>query len=294
MKRLLIWPLLASLLLMGSFLGCASTDDLNVLNRNLSQKIAGTDDRVAALNEKLVQVKAAQENVAVEVVKDRKSNEAAIAVLRRNQADSGADVTALKEQIQHLSGQIEDLRMSLSQATAKANQRNEENKEKIDKVLFKVNFIENFLDIGEKKDAGDKTERSGDQNGGAKGKTDKNSLYADAYDAFKEGKYEKARTDFQAFLKQFPNTEHSDDAQFWTGESFYFEKNYEKAILEYEKVIKSYPEGDKVSYALMKQGLSFLKLGDKASAKLILQQVIKDFPNTNQARIARENLLQIN
>jgi TolA-binding protein len=49
-----------------------------------------------------------------------------------------------------------------------------------------------------------------------------------------------------------------------------------------------------VPYAKLKQGLSFLNLGDKTGAKLILQQVIKDYPNTNQAKIARSKLVEIN
>ena len=126
-----------------------------------------------------------------------------------------------------------------------------------------------------------------------KAKTDKESLYAAAYELFREAKYDKSREAFENFLKQYPDTEFSDNAQFWIGECYYFEKKYEKAIVEYEKVTKNFPEGNKVPYALLKQGLSFLKLGDKASAKLLLQQVIKDFPNTSQARIARAKLLEI-
>ena len=127
----------------------------------------------------------------------------------------------------------------------------------------------------------------------AKGKTDKGSLYAAAYDLFKQGKYDKAREEFENFLKLYPDTELSDNAQFWIGECYYFDKNYEKAIVEYDKVSKNFPEGNKVPYAILKQGLSFLKLGDKASAKLLLQQVIRDFPNTSQSRIARTKLLEI-
>ena len=102
----------------------------------------------------------------------------------------------------------------------------------------------------------------------------------------------RERADFQNFLKQYPDTEYSDNAQFWIGECYYFEKNYEKAILEYDKVAKNYPDGDRVPYALLKQGLSFLNLGDKTGARLLLQQVIKDYPNTNQAKIARAKLLE--
>ena len=127
----------------------------------------------------------------------------------------------------------------------------------------------------------------------AKGKMDKEAVYAAAFDEFKEGKYEKARADFQNFLKQYPDTEYSDNAQYWIGECYYFEKNYEKAILEYDKVAKNYPDGDKVPYAMLKQGLSFLNLGDKTGARLLLQQVIKTYPNTNQAKIARAKLIEI-
>ena len=125
------------------------------------------------------------------------------------------------------------------------------------------------------------------------GKMDKESSYAAAYGLFKEGKYEKSRESFENFHKQFPNTELSDNAQFWVGECYYFEKKYEKAIVEYDKVTKNFPEGNKVPYALLRQGLSFLKLGDKVSAKLLLQRVANDFPNTNQSRIARVKLLEV-
>ncbi len=124
-------------------------------------------------------------------------------------------------------------------------------------------------------------------------KQDKEKAYSAAYQIFKEGNYDKARTEFQNFLAAYPDSEYSDNAQFWIGECYFFEQKYEQAILEYEKVAKNYPNGNKVPYALLKQGLSFLKLGDKTSAKLLLQQVIKDYPNTNQARIARSKLQEI-
>ena len=164
------------------------------------------------------------------------------------------------------------------------------------KMLFKISFIEDFLGIGKKEEPG---EGNGKQAGAApSGKesskgSNKEVAYAAAYDLFKDGKYDKARTEFQSFLKQYPDTEYSDNAQFWIGECYYFEKKYENAILEYEKVVKTYSEGDKVPHALLKEGFSFLNLGDKASAKLVLQRVIKDYPNTNQARTARAKLLSI-
>ena len=115
-------------------------------------------------------------------------------------------------------------------------------------------------------------------------------LYKDAYETFQKGDYEGARRKFEAFIKQYPNTELSDNAQFWVGETYYARKDYEKAILEYEKAIAKYPEGDKVPSALFKQGLAFLELGDKTNGRNLLKRVIERYPQSEQADIAKKRL----
>lgn len=260
--------------------GCATTADLKRVQGELNGKIDGTNETIRLLKE---------DDAAIH--SDLKKNDEAISIIRNRQAEIAADITSLRDSIQQLTGAVEALRKDLSAYQVKANRHDEEFKEKLDAVSFKTNFLENFLGIGKKEPPPETSEKGFKQ--GSNGKTDRESAYAAAYEAFKDGKYEKARGDFQNFLKQYPDTEYSDNAQFWIGECYYFDKKYEKAILEYDKVAKNYPAGDRVPYALLKQGLSFLHLGDKTSARLILQQVIKEFPNTNQARIARSTLLEI-
>jgi len=280
--------------------GCATTGDLRRVHGNLDHQIRLTNEKIAAAEQLSSGVK---DQIAGLRREDEKAV-ASITALRGTLADSRAEITEIREQIQQIKGSIDSLRRDLSTSAARTSKREDEEKglrEKLDKLTFKVNFIENFLGIG-KKDAG--PEAAAEKNGRppapaakeAAGKakpTDKESLYAAAYELFREAKYEKSREAFESFLKQYPESEFSDNAQFWIGECYYFEKKYEKAIIEYDKVVKNFPEGSKVPYALLKQGLSFLQLGDKASAKLLLQQVIKDFPNTSQARIARTRLAEI-
>jgi tol-pal system protein YbgF len=115
-------------------------------------------------------------------------------------------------------------------------------------------------------------------------------LYKDAYETFQRGNLDAARRKFEAFLKQYPNTELSDNAQFWIGETHYLQKDYEKAILEYEKAVAKYPEGDKISAALFKQGLAFLELGDKSTARNLLRRVVDRYPHSDQAEMARKRL----
>jgi tol-pal system protein YbgF len=115
-------------------------------------------------------------------------------------------------------------------------------------------------------------------------------LYRDAYETFQKGDLEGARRKFEAFLKQYPNTELSDNAQFWIGETYYLKKDFEKAILEYEKAIAKYPEGDKIPAALFKQALAFLELGDKTNARSLLKRVIERYPHSEQAEMAKKKL----
>jgi tol-pal system protein YbgF len=120
--------------------------------------------------------------------------------------------------------------------------------------------------------------------------TNVGDLYKDAYETFQKGNLEGARRKFEAFLKQYPNTELSDNAQFWIGETYYLKKDFEKAILEYEKAIVKYPEGDKIPAALFKQALAFLELGDKTNARNLLKRVIERYPHSEQAEMAKKRL----
>ena len=252
--------------------GCASTGDLKALRSELNQR---TDEKISSIYAEL---------------NDLKKNAVALDSMRKGQANTAADISDLRENLQQLRGQVETLKKDASLGS-------KSDKQLLDNMLLRINFIENFLEIGSK-NTSDASDKIGKSNGisAAKDltkKQDKEKAYSAAYQIFQEGLYSKARTEFQNFLASYPDSEYSDNAQFWIGECYFFEKKYESAVLEYEKVTKNYPNGNKVPYALLKQGLSFLKLGDKTSAKLLLQEVIKNYPNTSQARIARSNLQEI-
>ena len=258
--------------------GCATKGDLKEMRSELNHRV---EDKLTAVDASVAALKNEMEKSAEALAQARKAN-----------ANTAADITDLRDSLQQLRGQVEALKKDLTRGVKKE----EEYKEKFENILLKINFIENFLEIGKKdgiSESGDKGKSAGNGARDPARKQDKENMYSASYQLFKEGNYDKARTEFQNFLAAYPKSEYSDNAQFWIGECYFFEKNYEKAILEYEKVAKNFPRGNKVPYALLKQGLSFLKLKDKTSAKLLLQQVIRDYPNTNQARMARSKLQEI-
>jgi tol-pal system protein YbgF len=115
-------------------------------------------------------------------------------------------------------------------------------------------------------------------------------LYKDAYETYQKGDLEGSRKKFETFLKQYPNTELSGNAQFWIGETYYQKKDFEKAILEYEKAITKYPESGKIPAALFKQAIAFMELGDRTNAKNLLKKVIERYPQSEQAEMAKKKL----
>jgi len=263
-----------------TYAGCATTIDLQETQAKFASEIRAVKEENAGIRS------------------DAEKNNQTITELRKRIADIAADMTGIREDMESLKGDREVLGKGESDIRAEFLRKDKEFgdiKNLLDQLSSRMNFIENLLEIGSSANQAPKGEKgiSDDSKRGITGKTEKELAYDSAYEAFKEEKYEKAREGFQNFLKQYPSMEYSDSAQFWIGESYYFERSYEQAILEYEKVIKNYPQGNKVPNALLKQGFSFLNIGDKSSAKLLLEQVAKNYPGTNQARMARAKLVEI-
>ncbi|MFL2556184.1 MAG: tol-pal system protein YbgF [Gammaproteobacteria bacterium] len=118
--------------------------------------------------------------------------------------------------------------------------------------------------------------------------------YRDAFKLLKESQYEKALEEFKSFLKIYPNSDYSSNAQYWIGEANYVMQRYEIAINEYQALLNTYPESQKVSHALLKIGYSFTELGNIADAKKILKDVVRQYPDTTASKLAEERLRKIN
>ena len=115
-------------------------------------------------------------------------------------------------------------------------------------------------------------------------------FYMEAYKAYKANDFEGAREKFKTILKNYPESEYSDNSRFWIAESYYKEKNYEDAILAYEELIKKNSRSDKIPGAMLKQGLAFYELNDKKTGKIVLEKLIEKFPDSEEAQVAKQKL----
>jgi len=188
--------------------GCATSQDLRALRSEMNQKM---DDKLSAIETNLNALKKSTESLET---------------LRSNQANTTADLADLRENLQQLRGQIESLKKEFSANAKKDDQR-------FENILLKINFIENFLEIGNKNTSSEDSDKNGKSTVTTASKeitkkSEKDKAYSSAYQAFTDGNYDKARTEFQNFLAAYPKSEYSDNAQFWIGECYFFEKNMKR------------------------------------------------------------------
>ena len=119
------------------------------------------------------------------------------------------------------------------------------------------------------------------------------ALYDSGYKSFTGGKYNESLNAFTDFTKTYTKHALIGNAWFWKGESNFGLKNYANAALDYEKLIKDYPSNAKVPSAYLKQAMSFANVNKKDVARYRLEDLIKKFPNAPEAARAKKMLAEM-
>lgn len=114
--------------------------------------------------------------------------------------------------------------------------------------------------------------------------------YSKAFALLKEGRYQQSIEAFNNYLKKYPQSKYSDNAQYWLGEANYVSRDYKKSLEEFQRLIARYPESTKIPGARLKIGYVYFELKNWSEARETLQQVIKLYPDASVANKAKERL----
>jgi tol-pal system protein YbgF len=115
-------------------------------------------------------------------------------------------------------------------------------------------------------------------------------LYSQAYADYARGNYDLAIQGFSEYIRNYPGTDFTDNAQYWIGECLYSKKMYEEAIESWNTLFKDHPASDKLPDGRVKKGMALERLGRKSQALVEYRYVVDRYPNSQAARIARERL----
>ena len=226
--------------------------------------------------------------------------------LRLTLAQLGADVGGLRDNIQGLTGRIEEsahlLKNTIEEDTTKEDAMVSQMKELslvTEDLILRMQSLENYVSCEiaaiKEKDALEKTSpaleiEKNDSPPPQKKELTESEIYDKTLGLYKDGRYEEAIADFKNFLKSYPESDLADNAHFWIGECFMALKEYEEAILAYQRVINGYPKGNKVPSAMLHQGFAFEKINDMTTANLVFKKLVKNFPKTREAESAKKRL----
>jgi tol-pal system protein YbgF len=114
--------------------------------------------------------------------------------------------------------------------------------------------------------------------------------YQAAFDLLKDGKYAEATAAFKQFIATFPNSDLSDNAWYWLGESHYVTRQYGEALKSFRTVVDRYPASRKLPDALLKIGYCNYELKNWSEARAALTQVVQQFADTTAGRLASQRL----
>jgi tol-pal system protein YbgF len=114
--------------------------------------------------------------------------------------------------------------------------------------------------------------------------------YQAAFELLKQGRYDQASLAFRQFLAAFPESNLSDNAQYWLAESHYVTQKYKEALPEFETVIAKYPQSRKIPDALLKIGYCNYELKRYEASRKALTTVVQNYAETTAARLANQRL----
>ena len=121
-------------------------------------------------------------------------------------------------------------------------------------------------------------------------KTDKEA-YDAAYNLLMKAKYPEAEKAFTGFLKDYPDSSLSGNANYWLGETYYVRGQYEVAAGIFSDGLTKYEKSTKAPDNLLKLGLTMANLKKKEEACGFFKLMPEQFPkadNTLKNRAKQE------
>ena len=240
--------------------------------------------------------------------------------LQPAQADSWAQVQALRQEVNQLRGQIDDLQNAGgARALVERVQRHDAALRQVESSLALNLNLDAPAAMPVPNGAMNAAPQTGPQHGGydtgitpsaaTAGMTPPSqnqaltppppatdmaqALYDAGLKAYNARNYTAAERSFSDLAKKYPSSKLASNAQYYVGECYFQRNDFGNAALAYDKVITQYKGSSRAPAAYLKQGIAFSKLGQGAAAKARMQELIKKYPNSAEAARAK-SFLQTN
>jgi tol-pal system protein YbgF len=118
-------------------------------------------------------------------------------------------------------------------------------------------------------------------------------LYQNALRDYNGGNNDLSTQEFNDYIKFYPNTDLAGNAYFYLAEIAYKAGDYQKAVTNYDLVLQNFPSGNKAASAQLKKGFALIEMGKTDDGAQELKHLIQRYPKTNEAIQARDRLRKL-
>lgn len=114
--------------------------------------------------------------------------------------------------------------------------------------------------------------------------------YESALSLFKAGKFKESAAAFDKFVKTYPDSDKSPDAQFWLGNSYDMLGDCKQVISSQQKLLAKWPKNSRAPDAMAKIANCQADLGQKADSQKTLKDLVSKYPDSKAASAAKQQL----
>ena len=129
---------------------------------------------------------------------------------------------------------------------------------------------------------------AGPHAGGANRSAD--DLYGGGYADYLKGEFAAAEAEFTEYVKRFPKTDLSGNAQYWAAEAQANQGKLKEALAGFGDAVKNYPRGAKSATALWRAAEIAEKTGAPDKARELLRKIVDNYPVSYEAAMVEDKL----
>ena len=114
-----------------------------------------------------------------------------------------------------------------------------------------------------------------------------------AYQFIDQHEFKKASLALQDFVKKYPQSAYTANAEYWLGEVLLQDKNFAAAMAHFENVVNNFPASNKHAASLYKLGVALAQNGQSEDARRRYLALIQQYPDTDTAKLAQNQLKRL-
>lgn len=184
-------------------------------------------------------------------------------ILKRNSADLGADVDALRTDIRQANGLVTAINNSINEVKTSFEKYRQETTARLDGLEQRLGQLE----------SGKPSANSGPDD-----------LWKLGTQAFEAARYNEALDIYKRLVQTFPTHARADDAQYFRGQAYTNLKDWDNAIAAYQQLVQKYPDSDLADDGMYFAALAAQSLKNCTEARTYLGIVKAKYPKSNVAK----------